>query len=341
MKAVSIQKFGDPSVLNVVEADQPQVGENDVLIRVEAVGVNYGDLVVRSGGAPIPIPMPFIPGCEVAGVVVQTGAAVTSVKAGARVVAPIFLTGRLNGGYAEAAAIDAAFAFPLPEEVDFSQAVALAMQGLTAWLMLRQSRVQGRTVLVHAAAGGVGSLLLQLAKLQGARIVIATAGSSEKLDLAARLGADIAISYRDDDWSDQVKARTDGAGPALIFESVGGDIRRQSLDILAPSGELVIYGGTAVGGFFDDPLDGAQVGNLIVRNQAVRGFSMWPLLPDRDAARQLVGSIFDALFDLVRERKLNPVIGGRYPLEEAALVHKGMEERQTVGKSVLLPFPNT
>lgn len=340
MKAVSIQQFGGPEVLRVAEIEKPRVGNTDVLIRVAAAGVNYGDSVVRRGGAPVPVAMPLIPGCEVAGIVEQVGADVKSVAPGDRVVAPLFVAGRLDGGYAEFAAIAAELVFPIPDHVGFEQATAFAMQGLTAWLLLRQSPVEGRIVVVHAAAGGVGSLLVQLARQQGARAVIATAGSADKLALATRLGADSVVSYRADGWWEQVRDRTNSRGPDIIFESVGGEVRRRSLEILAPSGELAIFGATAVGGLSGDPLDGAQVGNLIARNQSIRGFSMWPLLPDRKTARQLVGQVYGALFELIGEGKLEPVIGGTYRLDEAVAAHQALEERRTVGKTVLLPFPD-
>jgi NADPH2:quinone reductase len=336
MKAMLLDRFGGPEVLAPRDVPAPLPGPDEVRIRVAAAGVNFGDTVVRAGGAPVAIDLPLVPGSEVAGTVEALGAGVKRPELGTRVLAPLFLAGRLGGGYAELATMDAGLLVSLPDDIGFDQAVALSMQGLTAWLLMRQFPVAGRRVLVTAAAGGVGSLVVQLARLGGAATVAAAAGTPEKLDHTLALGADVAVNYDRADWADAVRATTDGHGPDIVFETVGGAIREASFDVLAPTGTMVIYGGSSGGGFASDAIAPDRIGALINRNQSVAGFSMWPLLGDRAAVRSLLDACYDELFALVREGRLVVTASSR-PLAEAADSHRALQARRTIGKTVLMP----
>jgi NADPH:quinone reductase len=337
VKAAVLERFGGPDALDVREVPAPVPGPGEALIRVHAAGVNFGDTIVRAGGAPIAIDFPFIPGSEVTGVVEQLGPGVRTVAVGDHVIAQLFLAGRLNGGYAQFATLNADLLVPVPDGVGFEQAAALSMQGLTAWMLLRQTPIQGKTVLVHAAAGGVGSLLVQLAKLRGASVVVATAGSEHKVSLLRRLGAEIAINYRDEHWPEQIKERLNGRGPEVILDSVGGDIRRRSLELLAPFGALVVYGGSVGGGYASDGFEPAQVASLIVKNQSFSGFSVWPLVSDRASIKALLAECYSELFPLLSSGRLQVISNARYPLAEVREAHRAIEARETVGKVTLAP----
>jgi NADPH2:quinone reductase len=337
VKAVVIDRFGGPEVLELREVPTPSPGRDEALIRVAAAGINFGDTVVRAGGAPIAIDFPLIPGSEIAGRVEQIGDRVKGMAVGDRVAAPLFLAGRLGGGYAEFVTLDADLLVPLPDHIGFDQATSLSMQGLTAWLLLRQIPVRGRTVLIHAAAGGVGSLLVQLAKVRGAMTVVATAGATEKLSLACRLGADVAVNYREEDWPERVRAAAGVRGPDVIFDSVGGRVRRDSLELLAPLGTLVVYGGSTGGGYASDSIQSAQVAGLIVKNQSVTGFSMWPLLPDRAAVKALLAECYAELFGLIVSGGLKTIVATPYGLTDAHAAHRALAARETVGKLILAP----
>jgi len=310
--------------MRLEEVEVPAPGPGQVLVRVAAAGVNYADLRQREGTYLTATQVPTTLGFEAAGTVEALGPGVTEPGLGTRVVAPA------QGAYADYALAYAAASVPLPDGLDFRRATALYVQGLTAYQILRMSaRLQpGESVLVHAAAGGVGSLAVQLARLMGAGAVIGTASTAEKRALARRLGADVAIDYTDDTWVERVKEATDGQGVDIVLEMVGGRIARQGLECLKPfSGRMVVYG-SATG----EPIEfnGRQ---LMDRNVGVVGYWLAPLLrfPDRIAtdARELVQYVADG--------KLEIVVGESFPLAQAAEAHRAMAERRTSGKVVLLP----
>ncbi|HLS09600.1 quinone oxidoreductase family protein, partial [Lentibacillus sp.] len=205
MKVVQFAEYGGPDVLEVTDQPAPEPGDGDVVIEVKAIGVNYADTARREGKYVLPTELPFIPGTEVAGVVAETGPNVKGVKKGVRVAA---LTG--SGGYAEYVKTKADTLIPVPNGVSFEKAVALPLQGLSAYHILKtMGRLgEGETVLVHAASGGVGSLAVQLAKKFGAGKVIATASTPEKLQLADNMGADHLVNYSEDAWEEKVRALT-------------------------------------------------------------------------------------------------------------------------------------
>jgi NADPH:quinone reductase len=324
MKVVQFTKYGDPEVLEIVEMERPVPTGRRVLIKVEAIGVNYADTARREGHYVIPTPLPFIPGAEVAGVVSEVGEDVTSVHIGQRVVALIE-----SGGYAEYVNVDESGVIPIPDELDFQQAVALPVQGLSAYHILKtMGRLEeGETVLIHAAAGGVGTLAVQLAKIFRAGNIIATASTEEKRALAKQLGADAAIDYTKEGWKDEVLEYTNGKGVDVALEMAGGDIFHQTLDCLAPFGRLVVYG-VASGQFTR-----MNPARLMGKNLSVIGF----FLPQIMRKSELYQQSLQELLTYVQTGKLILAIGGVYPLEQAAEVHRLLQSRKTHGKLILVP----
>jgi len=270
MRVVEFASFGSPDVFRIVEAPTPRPGPGEVLVSVEAAGVNYFEILMRQDRYAETPELPMRPGVEAAGVVAAVGEAANPELLGARVAAPLFATGR-SGGYADYVLADADRVVRLPEALSFADAAALMVQGLTALHLVRQGSPEGRTVLVTAAAGGVGSLLLQLASGHGAGRVVAAAGSAEKRALALRLGADAAVDPVLPSWTEAVRTATDGAGADTVYDLVGGDATSVLLDALAPQGELVF---AALGRFTLGP---AGMERLLARNQSVRGFALLPL----------------------------------------------------------------
>src|SRR5215210_5778050 len=239
MKAIMVEEFGEPEVLRCTDVERPSPGEGEVLLEVRSVGVNYADTMRRRNQYLEPQDLPFTPGSEVAGTVAEVGDGVDDVSAGDRVVT---LLG--TGGYAQFAVAPARSLIPIPEDLDFDRAAAIPLQGLTAYHCIKTSGAlkEGESVLVHAAAGGVGTLSVQMAKLLGAGTVIATASSEEKLDLARSLGADILIDYTEEDWSEKVREATEGKGADVILEMVGSDFPEKNLKCLNVFGRMVVFG---------------------------------------------------------------------------------------------------
>ena len=324
MKAIQFTQYGGPEVLQLVDMDVPAVGDRDVLVQVKAIGVNYADTARREGKYVVPTKLPFIPGSEIAGIVVAVGKAVTRFSPGMRVVSMIE-----SGAYAEYASVHEMALSEVPEGVDFTHAVALPLQGQTAYhILTTMGRLEkGESVLVHAAAGGVGALSVQLAKLFGAGKIIATASSEEKLQHAKELGAHELINYTEPDWEQQVRELTGGKGVDVALEMVGGEVFNKTLKCLAPFGRLVIFG--AASGE-DSPM---QAGQLMRRNQSVIGF----FLPQIMAKQDLYQHSMKELLDYVENGDLTLTIGGVYKLEEAANVHRMLQGRKTMGKLVLVP----
>lgn len=328
MKAVQIDRFGGPEVLEIVEVPKPEPGPSEVLVRVRAAGVNFADTLMRENRYVVTPPLPSVLGSEVAGVVEAVGRDVVGLAVGARVAVPLFAAGIGFGGYAEFVAVDADYAIALPDALSFEQAAALMVQGLTALHLLRRAPVAGRIALVNAAAGGVGSLLVQLAKQAGARIVVAAASSPEKRAFATSLGADLAVDYTRAGWADDLRAKLGGVGPDVIYESVGGDVMVQSLDLLAPLGQIVVYGALNIQNF---QLGVPELLGLVFKNQSVTGFAVVPLLTPASLRAGLA-----ELFDLAARDALTVTIGGRHAFARVADAHRALEGRGTMGKVVLI-----
>ena len=324
MKAVQLKEYGGPEVLNLVDIERPVPKGHEVLIEIKAIGVNYADTARREGQYVVKTPLPFIPGAEIAGIVAQVGEKVTKVKPGTRIVTLIE-----SGGYAEFALADERALIPIPEQLDFHTAVALPLQGLSAYHILKtMGRLEkGESVLVHAAAGGVGTIAVQLAKLFGAGKIIATASSDEKLALAREMGADVLINYSEPDWEQQVLEATDGRGVNVALEMVGGEVFNKTVRCLATFGRLVIFGAAS----------GEQSrfypSSLMARNQSVIGF----FLPQIMRKQELLQPSLVELLTYLGEGKLKLTIGGVFPLEEAAQVHTLLQSRKTQGKLILEP----
>ncbi|RNJ46806.1 NADPH:quinone oxidoreductase [Mesorhizobium erdmanii] len=326
MKAVQFSRFGGPEVLEIVELPAPVPQAGEVLVRVHAAGINFFEVLMRADRYAVTPQLPMFPGVEVGGIVEAVGQGVDGALVGRRVAAPLFASQRPYGGYAEQVTISADLAVPLPDDVSFEAATALMVQGLTALHLLRQSPPEGRTVLVPAAAGGVGSLLVQLAKAKGAAKVIAAAGGAGKIELALSLGADAAVDYIGSDWPARVRALTGGEGADIIYDTVGGALTALSLQALAPGGELVF---AALGRYGLEPSD---LEAMIGRNQSLRGFALLPLL-----SPQVLRASLSELFQLAASDRLRVAIGGRFPLGQAGEAHRLLDERRSTGKVVLVP----
>ncbi len=313
MKVVQFSQHGEADVLQVIELPTPQPKAGEVLIKVKAAGVNYADVLQRKGTYPMPVTLPFVAGYEVAGVVESVGDGVTHLQPGQRVMAMV-----ANGGYAEYAIAPATQAFPLPDGLGDAEATALLVQGMTAVGLLHTGNYE--SVLVLAAAGGVGSVLVQLAKNHGKR-VIAAVGSEAKKAAVLALGADAAISYADADWVQQVRDATDGKGVAATFDAIGGAIGVGALQTLGAGGTGVIYGSAS-----GEPtmLAGQQ---LIGQGQAVRGYTLFA-----DAAK--FGEYASELIGFLVSGKLTLAVQ-TYPFADVQTAHRDLESRRTQGKVVL------
>ncbi|MCP3030151.1 quinone oxidoreductase [Halobacillus sp. A1] len=324
MKAIQFKEYGGPDVLEKADVDRPIPEQGEVLVKVTAIGVNYADTARRQGAYVIPTPLPFIPGAEVSGVVEKVGEGVDKFQEGDRVVTLIG-----SGGYAEYVTVDARTLIPLPDELEDESAVAIPLQGLTAYHLLKtMGRIeQGETVLIHAAAGGVGSLAVQLAKHFGAGQVIATASTAEKLALAQDLGADHLVNYTNPNWREEVMEATDGKGVDIALEMAGGNVFHETIKCMRSFGRVVIYG-VASG----QPAEMYPSG-LMNRNLSVIGF----FLPQIMKKPALLESSLQELLQLVQQGKLKLTIGGVYDLEDAAHVHELLQGRKTKGKLILKP----
>ena len=329
MRQVQFSRFGGTEVLEIVEKPTPIPDRGQVLVRVRAVGVNFSDTLMRQNRYAVTPDLPAIPGTEVAGTVERLGDGVGGLTLGARVAVPLFATAASVGGYTDHVVAEAGLIMPLPDALTFEAAVALMIQGLTALYLPRQVSPKDKTVLVNAAAGGVGSLLVQLAKRAGAKTVIAAASTAKKLDFARSLGADAGVDYTKPDWVDSVRAASGGAGPDIIYESAGGDITKGCLAALAPGGELVIYGALNIQDFeFGVP----ELIGIIFKNQSLTGFALPSLLTPAGLKEGLA-----ELFDLAVRGELRVTIGATFPIEHAADAHRALEGRGTTAKVVLLP----
>jgi NADPH2:quinone reductase len=327
MLAVRFYQHGGPEVLKCEEVPTPHPAADEVLIRIEAAGVNYADTVRRNGDYyPVPTVLPAILGGEIAGSIEALGEGVEHLEVGAKVFALIDV-----GGYAQYAVAPTSSIIPVPEGLDPVQGVALIVQGLTASLVLRETAglQAGESILIQGAAGGVGLLSVQLAKIYGAGLVIAAAGSPEKREFALSLGADCAVDYTQPDWPQQVLKATDGHGVDIVQEMTGGHVFQQSLDCLAKFGRLIVYGFASREPVNLDP------GRLLPFNHSVKGFYLGGFLHD---IRELVDATLAELVGFVDSGRLKMYLGGVFPLTDAAEAHRLLESRQTRGKLVILPW---
>lgn len=319
--AARIHRSGGPEVFVLEEVPLPPLEPHQVRIAVRAAGVSYPDLLVRSGALPAPS-LPHILGFEVAGTIEAVGDAVRGLPIGARVIAEL----HAGGGYAARAHADAGALTRLPDALAFEDAVALAITGRTALLLLRHARVaSGDTVFVPGALGGVGSFAVRLARRLGAR-VIAGVGSDDKHARARALGADAVVTYAGA-WSEEVRRHTGGAGADVVLQATGGAIGAESLRALAPRGRLVMFGADNL--IAAEPVSADQIRALLAQGQSLGGFTY---LRVPEAERR---AAFDELADIVASGAL-PVSIERFRISEVATAHARMQERRTEGKVVLV-----
>ncbi|OMP66468.1 quinone oxidoreductase family protein [Domibacillus epiphyticus] len=323
MKAVVVREFGGPEVLTYMDIDKPSINSKQVLIRVAATGVNFADIKSRYGnyhGAGQP---PFIPGLDAAGIIEETGSEVQHLKAGQRVIAfP------KNGSYAEYVAADENLTFVLPDNIDFNIAAACPTVSFTSYKLLADvARLEpGETVLIHSAAGGIGTTAIQLAKILGAGHVIGTVGNINKAAIALEAGADQVICYEQDDFSVKVNELTDGQGVDVILDSISGQVSEKSLACLAKYGRLVNFG-----------ISSGKAGQIKTTDlhsscRSVLGFSLGTTRSHRP---HLLKDTANKVLPYLADGRLEMKIGKRFSLGESAKAHQWVESRKSTGKVLL------
>ncbi len=322
MKAIQVKQVGGPEAMEVVELPVPQPKANEAVVKLAASGVNFIDIYFREGR--YKTPLPFVPGQEGAGVVTALGAEVKSVKPGDRVA-----WSGLQGSYAEYAAVPADRLVPIPLGVSEQQAAAAMLQGMTAHYLSHDTYPlkRGETALVHAAAGGVGLLLTQMAHNIGAR-VIATVSTKEKAKLARGAGADEVILYMQTDFEAETKRLTGGKGVDVVYDSVGKTTFEKGLNILRPRGMMVLFGGSSGA---VPPFD------LIALSQKGSLYLTRPTLGHYTATREELVARSGSVFGMMAAGKLKLRIEHSYPLAEAQQAHRDLEGRKTTGKLLLIP----
>ncbi len=313
MRAIQISEFGGPDVMKLVELSDPVPGADEVLLDVTAVGINYADTHQTENSYLSPQKLPLVPGIEVVGT-----------YNGDRYLASVS-----SGGYADKAIAHKAVLFPIPDSVTDEQALCMLIQGTTAWHLLKtMGHLQvGESVVIHAAAGGVGTIAIQLAKLWGAK-VIAVTSSEEKSALASSLGADVVVDANSEDLGKVLRKANGGKGVDIVLEMVGGTTFDQSLLALGDFGRLLTFG--MASRTAPTPV---HPGSLMHGSKTISGF--W--LANCFGKKEMMNDVIDQLFTLVSDGKLTPVIGGTYPLEQASEAHLAMLGRSTTGKIVLRP----
>jgi len=313
MKAIQISEFGGPEVMNYLDLPDPVAGADEFLLDVTAIGINYADTHQTENSYLSPQTLPMIPGIEVVGT-----------HAGKRYLASVS-----SGGYAQKAIAHKSVMIPIPDSVSDQDALCMLVQGSTAWHLLKTMGhlEKGQSVVIHAAAGGVGTITIQLAKLWGAK-VIAVTSSDEKAELAKSLGADHVVDAATEDLSKALRDANGGRGVNLILEMVGGKTFDQSLLALGTFGKLITFG--MASRTAPTPI---HPGALMHGSKTVAGF--W--LANCFGKKELFNDVIEELFTLVSDAKLKPVIGATFPLSQAQAAHKSMLARESVGKIALDP----
>ena len=314
MKAIELTQFGGPEVMQYVDVADPIAADGEEIINVLAIGINYADTHQIENGYLSPQKLPLIPGLEVVGTTAD----------GRRVLASV-----ASGGYAQKAAANSAYIMDIPPTVTDEQALCMLVQGSTAWHILKTvgHLVAGESVVIHAAAGGVGTIAIQLAKMWGAK-VIAVTSTPAKGELALSLGADVVVDATSDDLAGAMLAANGGSPISLILEMVGGQTFDASLEVLAPFGRLITYGNAARTA--PAPI---SPGSLVGGTKTITGF--W--LAHCFGHKELLNDVIAELFDLVVQGKLRPIIGATFPLSQAGAAHKAILSRATIGKITLDP----
>ncbi|MEK6757195.1 MAG: zinc-binding dehydrogenase [Bacteroidota bacterium] len=338
MRAAVVTRFGPPEVLKILEWPTPVPASGEVLIRTKAIGLNFADAFVRMGYYPsVPEP-PFIPGIELTGVIERVGNGVKGIREGDRVVAI-----RKHQAYAEYVCVPATQTMRLPKTMSFEEAAAFGVTYLTAYHgLVTLAHVQPEEkLLLHAAAGGVGTAALQIAKHLGAE-VFATASSNEKLELARKQGADHLINYLTEDFAEIIRSDTNEYGVDVVLDSVGGRVFRKGWKLLAPMGRYVLYGLAAVTGERRvkkvralrelASIPWIYPPSIETKNVSLMGFNLFFLMHKVEYLR----GALQELLKLYKKRVLRPVIGAKYPFERIAEAQAFLQSRKSVGKVVVL-----
>jgi NADPH2:quinone reductase len=326
MRAIVVDRWLEPRELRVSEIPPPALRPGTLDVEVRAAGCNFFDILMVQGRYQVKPAFPFVPGAEIAGVVRAVGDGVRGFAEGDRVLATAGL-----GGFAERAVVPAGAAYRMPEGMSFAEGAALPIIYPTSYaaLVFRAHLQAGETLLVHAAAGGVGLAAVQIGKALGA-FVIATAGGPEKLDIARASGADETIDYAKQDFVERVKALTGGRGADVIYDSVGGDTFDQSLKCIAWNGRLLVIG------FAGGRIPEVKANRILLKNISVVGLH-WGAHAQHEPAR--IPETFRALFDLYAAGKIRPVIFATYPLEKLADALEALGSRKSWGKLIVAPGP--
>jgi NADPH2:quinone reductase len=318
MRAWRVHELGNPDdVLKLEDVEQPTPGDGQVLVKVRAAALNFPDILMAQGSYQEKPPLPYTPGFELCGEIVDTGQRVIGAPSGG------------PGAFAEYALMDAAAAWPAPEGLSDEKAAALYLTYQTGLVGLhRRANIQpGDWLLVHAGAGGVGSAAIQLGKAAGA-MVIATAGGAHKVEVCRQLGADHAIDYTTEDFVAVVKEVTGGHGADIVYDPVGGDVFDKSRRCIAFEGRLVVVG------FTSGRIPEAPANHLLVKNYSVVGLH-WGLYRTMDPSR--IGMVHEELVRLVEEGYVDPLVSSALPLDQAPQALAALADRGTVGKVVLVP----
>lgn len=325
MRAISISEPGDADVLTLTEEDRPTAGPGQVVLDVAAAGVNRADVMQRLGFYPPPQGASPLPGLEVSGTVATLGEGVDGLAVGDEVCALID-----GGGYAEAVAAPAAQVLPVPTGVSLTDAAGLPEVVCTVWsnVFMTAGLQPDETLLVHGGSSGIGTMAIQLAKALGARVAV-TAGSEEKLQACRDLGADVAISYQDEDFVERVREETDGRGADVILDNIGAKYLGRNVDALATAGRLVVIG--LMGGRKGE----LDLGKLLSKRGAVIATSLRARPAEEKAA--IVAAVREHVWPLLEDGTVRPVVHQTYPLADAAQAHRDMEASGHIGKLLLLP----
>jgi putative PIG3 family NAD(P)H quinone oxidoreductase len=325
MRAISISEPGDADVLTVTEEDRPSAGPGQVVVDVAAAGINRADVMQRLGFYPPPKGASPLPGLEVSGTVAEVADGVSGIDVGDEVCALID-----GGGYAEAVAVPSTQVLPVPKGVSLTDAAGLPEVVCTVWsnVFMTANLQPGQTLLVHGGSSGIGTMAIQLAKALGARVAV-TAGSEEKLQACRELGADIAISYKDEDFVERVREETDGRGVDVVLDNMGAKYLARNVDALATAGRLVVIG--LMGGRKGE----LDLGKLLSKRAAVIATSLRARPAEEKAA--IVAAVREHVWPLIEEGTVRPVIHQTYPLADAAQAHRDMEASGHIGKLLLLP----
>jgi NADPH:quinone reductase len=325
VKAVVVPRTGGAEVLSYRDVPDPEPAAGEILIRVSASALNFADILVREGSYHAGSPPPLVPGMDVSGTVEAVGAADTGLEVGQRVAATMG-----EGGYAEFAVAGAGLVWPLPEGIDFEAGAAFPTAGITAYnvLTLAGRLAPGETVLVHSAAGGVGTTIAQIARMLGAGLVIGTVGTAAKVPVAQEAGCDEVLVRDQDDFAERVNELTDGRGADLIADPAAGEMLERGIGCLAPFGRLVAFGiASSVPARI--PSNALHPTNRAVVGYSTGHYRRWRPEGLQPAAR--------AVLDLLAQGQIRLIVGAKFPLEQAAAAQQALESGSSTGKILLLP----